>query len=178
MILIILSFIFNLIPPIIFFIFYSALPDLIPASVDLLGNPISYMQKSYFSVIRLPLMGMLLSSLCLIMYLEKLPTEAKKVNKLIWPVAALICSFKTGISSLEILFAPEQTVIYYRISVFVLVVIGIAVLIYGLTKLLKSKQPFFDKNEMGRKKLYLIAGIVFAYAIVVLMPRFLMLNPH
>jgi uncharacterized membrane protein len=146
---------------------------MIPAFVDFAGNPIYYIPKSYISIMRLPLMGILLTAVCYIMYLEKLPDEAKKISKLIWPVAALICSLKTGITSLDILFNQGQAVIRFRAFVIILVLAGIAVLVYGLMKLMKNKLSLIDKNEFSKGKIYLIGGIVCVYVVIVLMTRFL-----
>jgi TRAP-type C4-dicarboxylate transport system permease small subunit len=131
------------------------------------------MHKSYFAIMRLPLMGMLLTGLCFTMYLEKVTEEAKKITRIIWPVAALICSLKTGLTSLEILLEQEQTISNFRLAVFALVLVGVAVLGFGAYKLVKNKLPIFDKDEISRKKMYVIAGILAVYAIIVFLPRFL-----
>jgi uncharacterized membrane protein len=172
-ILLVLSLILNIVPIVIYFINYSNLPDSIPVSVNLLGTPLSYMPKSYFAIMRLPLMGILLNGLCFTMYLEKVTEEAKKITRIIWPVAALICSFKTGLTSLEILLEQEQTISNFRIAVFALILIGIAVLAYGAYKLVKTKVSILGKDEMDKKKMYVIAVILFVYAIIIFLPRFL-----
>ena len=66
--LIALSIIFNIIPMVILPLFYKNIPNSIPAFVDLWGNTVVSMEKSYISIFRLPVMGILLSIICIIMY--------------------------------------------------------------------------------------------------------------
>ena len=174
MVLIILSIIGNLIPMIILPIFYENIPDLIPAFVDFLGNPVVYMEKTYITIFRLPIMGILLSIICIIMYSINLSNETKKLNKIIWSIIAFIGSLKMGITSLEILFYENIDIInYFRMSVLILVVIGILILIYGLIKLYKHKIPFLEyKNLLNKRKLIIIGSLV-VYIIIASMPLYI-----
>jgi len=54
--LIILSIICNVVPMIILPIFYEAIPNNIPAFIDFFGNTLVSMEKSYISILRLPIM--------------------------------------------------------------------------------------------------------------------------
>ena len=169
--LIILSFIFNVIPMVILPLVYKKIPNRIPAFVDLWGNTVASMEKSYLSIFRLPVMGILLSIICIVMYKIKFINENKKLNKMIWQVIAFIGSLKMGITSLEIIFYEKlETIKYFRITVFVLVITGIIILIYGLIKMYKNKITFMEyKNGINKNKI-LITGIMFMYIIIALMP--------
>jgi hypothetical protein len=174
MALIIFSIICNIIPMVILPLFYENIPNNIPAFVDFLGNPIVLMEKSYISIFRLPFMGILLSIICIIMYSINLPNEYKRPNKVIWSVIASIGSLKMGITSLEILFYKDLEIIkYFRISVLILVIIGIIILVYGLIKIYKNNMPFSEyKNGINKNKIK-ITGIIIVYIIIVLMPLYL-----
>jgi uncharacterized membrane protein len=102
--LIILSILCNAIPMVILPIFYEVIPENIPAFIDFFGNTVVSMEKSYISILRLPVMGLLLSIICIVMYKIQLTGENKKLNKIIWSIVAFIGSLKMGITSLEILF--------------------------------------------------------------------------
>ncbi|MDR2485026.1 MAG: hypothetical protein LBD55_06495 [Treponema sp.] len=174
MVLIILSIVYNIVPMVILPLFYKKIPDNIPAFVDLSGNTVVSMEKSYISIIRLPFMGILLSVVCIIMYSMPLNNENKKFNKIIWPVISFIVSLKMGITSLEIIFYENMEIIkYFRISVLILVIIGITILVYGLIKMYKNKIPFMEyKNRIHKNKI-IITGIIIAYIITALMPVYL-----
>jgi uncharacterized membrane protein YidH (DUF202 family) len=79
-----------------------------------------------------------------------------------------------GITSLEIIFYEKmETIKYFRITVFVLVIIGIIILIYGLIKMYRNKITFTEyKNRINENKI-LIIGIIFAYIIIALMPMYI-----
>jgi hypothetical protein len=174
MALIIFSIICNIIPMVILPLFYEIIPNNIPAFIDFLGNPIVSMGKSYISIFRLPFMGILLSIICIIMYAINLPNEYKRANKVIWSVIAFVGSLKMGITSLEILFYKNLEIIkYFRMSVLILVIIGILILVYGLTKIYKNNIPFNEyKNGINKNKIKIV-GIIIIYIIVVLMPFYL-----
>jgi hypothetical protein len=174
MALIIFSIICNIIPMVVLPLFYKNIPNNIPAFIDFLGNPIISMEKSYISIFRLPFMGILLSIICIIMYSINLSNEYKKPNKIIWSVIAFVGSLKMGITSLEILFYRNLEIIkYFRISVLILVIIGIIILVYGLLKIYKNNIPFIEyKNGINRNKIIII-GIIIVYIIIVLMPLYL-----
>ncbi|MDR2480755.1 MAG: hypothetical protein LBD07_00475 [Spirochaetaceae bacterium] len=168
---IVLSIIFNIIPIVVLPLFYTNIPNSIPAFVDLRGSTIVAMEKSYISIFRLPVMGVLLSFICLMMFKADLENEQKKLNKIIWPVIAFIGALKMGITSLEILFYAEMNIItYFRTAVFVLSVIGVVVLLYALVRMYKNKITFTEyKNEIIKNKAMIIA-LVSLYIITALAP--------
>jgi hypothetical protein len=171
MVLIILSIFCNFVPIIILSLFYNNIPNNIPAFVDLMGNPVIYLGKTYLSIFRLPIMGILLSIICIKMYLIKLTEENNKFNKIIWSVVAFIGSLKMGITSLEIIFYENLNVInIFRISVLILVIIGIIILLYGLLKLYKNKITFVDYKIGINNGKIIIFGALLTYIIIALMP--------
>jgi len=173
-ILIILSIICNIVPMVILPIFYGLIPDNVPAFVDFFGNTIISMEKSYISILRLPIMGLLLSIICIIMYKINLSGENGKFNKIIWSIVAFIGSLKMGITSMEILFYENIEIInIFRIIIMVLVIIGIMVLVYGLIKMYKNKIPM-EEYKIGIKSNSIkIIGILCVYIIIVLMPIYI-----
>jgi hypothetical protein len=158
-------------PIIILSIFYKNIPQNIPAFVDLWGNTIVSMEKSYISILRLPVMGILLSIICIIMYLINLPNEKRKINKKIWSIIAFIGSLKMGLTSLEILFYENMDIInYFRIFIFILVISGIIILLYGLLKLYRKKIIFLEyKNGINKNKIIIILLLIL-YILIVIMP--------
>ena len=171
---IILSIIFNIMPMVILPLVYKNIPNSIPAFVDLWGNTVVSMEKSYLSIFRLPVMGSLLSIICIIMYKIKFVNENKKLNKMIWQVIAFIGSLKMRITSLEIIFYERMEIIkYFRITVFVLVITGIIILIYSLIKIYKNKTIFTEYKNGVNKNKKLIMGIMSIYIIIALMPIYI-----
>jgi uncharacterized membrane protein len=139
-VLIILSIVGNIIPIIILPIFYNNIPSQIPAFVDIMGNPVVFMEKTYISIFRLPIMGILLTVICIKMYLIKISEQNINFNKIIWSVIAFIGSLKMGITSLENLFFDNSEITnIFRTSVLILVLIGVIILVYGLIKMYKNK---------------------------------------
>jgi uncharacterized membrane protein len=57
MILLIISVILNIIPIIVLPMFYNNIPDNIPAYVDFMGNTLITVEKTNFTISRLPMMG-------------------------------------------------------------------------------------------------------------------------
>ena len=169
---IILSIVLNIIPTVVLPLLYHVIPDSIPAFVDFLGHPIVLMEKSYLSIFRLPVMGILLSLLCIVMYNIKL--EHKKPNQIIWRTTACITSLKMGITSLEVLFFEKvETVKYFRLAVFGLVIIGIIILLRALIKMYKDKYVFTEYKKDLQKNRMLLSGIIFAYILAALMPFYI-----
>jgi hypothetical protein len=156
-------------------IFYKILPENIPDFVDLLGNPIISMEKSYISILRLSFMGLLLSVICIIMFFIHLSKEKQKLNKTVWSIIAFIGSLKMGLTSSEILFYENANAIkYFRIIIFVLVLIGIGLLLYGgIYKLYKTRVKIEEyKNEINFSNKIIIGIIIFSYIIIALMPMY------
>jgi len=153
---------------------YEIIPDKIPAFVDFWGNTIVSMDKSYFSIFRLPLMGLLLSILCIIMYSLKIPGENNKYNKIIWSIVAFISAIKMGLTSIEVIYYENTDIVnIFRIIVMILVIIGIMFLVFGLIKMYKNKITLIDyKNGITGNKIKII-GIICLYIAVVLMPVYL-----
>ena len=169
---IILSIVLNIIPTVVLPLLYHVIPDSIPAFVDFLGHPIVLMKKSYLSIFRLPVMGILLSMLCIVMYNIKL--EHKKPNQIIWRTIACITSLKMGITSLEVLFFENtETVKYFRLAVFILVIVGIIILLGALIKMYKDKYVFTEYKKDLQKNKILLSGILLAYIITALMPFYI-----
>ena len=173
-VLIVLSLICNIIPMIILPFVYEIIPDKIPAFVDFWGNTIVSMDKSYFSIFRLPLMGLLLSILCIIMYSLKIPGENNKYNKIVWSIVAFISAIKMGLTSIEVIYYENTDIVnIFRIIVMILVIIGIMFLVFGLIKMYKNKITLIDyKNGITGNKIKII-GIICLYIAVVLMPVYL-----
>jgi hypothetical protein len=153
---------------------YENIPNNIPAFVDFFGNTVVSMEKTYISIFRLPIMGLLLSIICLIMYKIKLIGEKEKFNKIIWSVIAIIGALKMGITSMEILFYENIEIInIFRIIILVLVIIGIVVLIYGLLKIYKSKIPINEYKTGFKNNSIKIIGILCIYIIIAFMPIYI-----
>jgi hypothetical protein len=172
--LIVLSIICNVVPIIILPIFYDIIPNNVPAFVDFFGNIIISMEKSYISILRLPIMGLLLSIICIIMYQINLTGENGKFNKILWSVVAIIGALKMGITSMEILFYENMEIInIFRIIIMVLVIIGIAVLVYGLLKIYKNKIPINEYKNGIKSNSIKIIGILCVYIIIVFMPMYI-----
>jgi len=108
------------------------------------------------------------------MYKINLSGKNGKFNKIIWSIVAFIGSLKMGITSMEILFYENIEIVnIFRIIIMVLVIIGIAVLIYGLIKMYKNKIPI-DEYKIGIKNNNIkIIGILCVYIIIVLMPMYI-----
>jgi uncharacterized membrane protein len=171
---IVLSFVFNIIPLVILPVFYQNIPDTVPAFVDLLGNPVVSMGKSYPAIFRLPLMGVLLSIVCLVMYRIKLDGENQKLNQIIWRAAACITALKMEITSLEILFYEKaQALKFLRLAVLAIVITGAAILIYGAVKMYKNKIPFTEYKEGMTKTKIPIALSLVLYILIALMPLYI-----
>ena len=169
---IILSIVLNIIPTVVLPLLYHVIPDSIPAFVDFLGHPIVLMEKSYLSIFRLTVMGILLSMLCIVMYNIKL--EHKKLNQIIWRTIACITSLKMGITSLEVLFFENtETVKYFRLAVFILVIVGIIILLGALIKMYKDKYVFTEYKKDLQKNKILLSGILLVYIITALMPFYI-----
>ncbi|MCZ2129091.1 MAG: DUF1648 domain-containing protein, partial [Bacteroidia bacterium] len=99
--LITLSVIMTIIPFVLLPIFYESIPQQIPAFVDIKGNPTLMMNKSIFSVFRLPLMGIMTQIACFTMYLVKIEYEKEK-NKLLWLSISFLAALKMSFTSLEV----------------------------------------------------------------------------
>jgi len=155
-------------------IFYGIIPDNVPAFVDFFGNTIVSMEKSYISILRLPIMGLLLSIICIIMYKINLSGENGKINKIIWSIVAFIVALKMGITSMEILFFENKKImIIFNLMNILLILNGIMFLIYGLIKIYKNK---ISKNEYkyGVKKSSIkIVGTLCVYIVMVFMPMYI-----
>jgi hypothetical protein len=153
---------------------YDIIPNSVPAFVDIWGNSVISMEKSYIAILRLPFMGLLLSLLCLIMYSLKIYGKNDKFNKIIWSIVALICALKMGIQSMEILFYENiETINIFRTILFILIIIGIIILVYSVLKMNKNKIPYSEyKIEIKNNRIKII-GIICVYIIIVLMPFYI-----
>jgi len=164
----------NFIPIIVLPFAYKSIPDNIPALVDIWGNPVVTIGKSYISIFRLPLMGLLLTALCIVMYTIKISGENGQTNKMMWAIVAFIGALKMGITSLEVLFYENAMAISnFRICIFVLVLTGVIILICGVIKMYKFNLPTAEyKSEIAKNKMKII-GILCSYVIIVLIPLFI-----
>ena len=145
---------------------YKTIPNTIPAFVDIWGNPIVSMEKSYLSIFRLPIMGILLSFICIVMYKIKYDTAHQKPHKMVWQTIAFISSLKMGITSLEpIFYEKTETIQYFRITVFVLVLTGILLLLYSLLRMYKNKISITEYKINIHKNKIVIIGILFLYIV-------------
>ena len=173
-ILIILSIIFNIVPMVILPIFYGIIPDNVPAFVDFFGNTIVSMEKSYISILRLPIMGLLLSIICIIMYKINLSGENGKINKIIWSIVAFIVALKMGITSMEILFFENKKImIIFNLMNILLILNGIMFLIYGLIKIYKNKISINEYKYGVKKSSIKIVGTLCVYIVMVFMPMYI-----
>ena len=171
--LIILSIICNVFPMVILPLLYESIPNSIPAFVDVFGNPVVMMEKTYVSIFRLPLMGLLITILCIVMFLIRLSDEDVKKNKMMWAIVSCIGALKMGITSMEVLFYENiEAVRYFRVGVLILVIIGIIILIYGTIKMYRKGLPYKEYiSGMAKDKIKII-GVLCAYIIVALMPLY------
>ena len=150
---------------------YDSIPNNIPAFLDFFGNTLVSMEKSYISIFRLPLMGLLLSLICIIMYSFKLTGENEKINKMVWSVVALIGALKMGITSLEILFYENAEITkIFRLLILILVLAGVGILIYGLVKMYRNKIQYSEYGVGIKSNRIKIIVILCLYIAVVLMP--------
>jgi hypothetical protein len=108
------------------------------------------------------------------MYKIEFAGENTKFNKIIWSIVAFIGSLKMGITSMEILFYENIEIINIsRAIIWILVIIGISVLIYGLIKINKNKIPINEYKIGIKNNSIKIIGILCVYIILVFMPMFL-----
>jgi uncharacterized membrane protein len=82
MALLIVSFVLNIIPIIVVPMLYTNIPNTISVYVDFMGKVMISVEKTNITIFRLPFMGIIFSTVCLIMYTVKLPALKQKYNKL------------------------------------------------------------------------------------------------
>jgi uncharacterized membrane protein len=172
MVLLIASFVLNLIPIIVLPMVYSNIPDTVPAFVDFTGRAVISIKKTYVTIFRLPLMGIIFSIVCLIMYSVKLSGVKQKYNRIVWSIAAFIGALKMGLTSIEICFSENiELVKYFRITVFILSGIGIFALVYGITKIYKNEIKMAEyRNGVHKTKGIIIGILLLAYILVTIIP--------
>jgi len=175
MILIVLSLLCNLAPLVLLLLWYANIPASIPAFVDLWGNAIMFVDKSYLTVSRLPMMGIILTALCVVMYGIQLPKEKRRFNKIIWAIVAFIASLKMGLTSLEVLFIRSTAAIqYFRIAILILVVAGVIVLGGAAFKLYKNNIQWQEyKSGMSKIRTIIVAALVMVYVAIAAMPSYI-----
>lgn len=172
MALLIVSFVLNFIPIIVLPMVYNSIPDTIPAFVDFTGRAMVSIEKTYFTIFRLPLMGIILSIVCLIMYSAKLSGIKQKYNKILWSIVAIIGALKMGLTSIEVCFSKNiELVKYFRITVFILSGIGILALLYGIIKIYKNKIKMAEySNGINKIKGIIIGILLLAYILITIIP--------
>jgi hypothetical protein len=151
---------------------YNNIPNNIPAYVDFVGNTMIVVEKTNITILRLPLMGMIFSMICLIMYTLKLSDIKQKYNKIIWSIIALIGSLKMGVTSIEVYFYENiEFIKIFRIIVFVLSGIGILILLYSIFKIHKNKVKMVEyKNGLNKTKMIIIGILLLSYIIITIIP--------
>ncbi len=132
---------------------YSSLPIEIPVYVKITGEVVKTTPKSIFTVLRLPVMALILQMVCLVMLvgIDRRPTveaiKNKELNAGFWTIASLLVAIKFGFSSLGLLFGEKIDPRWIQI---VLVTIGIIYIVYlildgmkyaGMENLIKSFSP-------------------------------------
>lgn len=94
MALLIVSFVLNIIPIIVVPMLYTNIPNTISAYVDFMGKVMISVEKTKLQFFVCLFMGIIFSTVCLIMYTVKLPALKQKYNKIIWSILALIGALK------------------------------------------------------------------------------------
>ncbi|MDR2798431.1 MAG: hypothetical protein LBB80_08805 [Treponema sp.] len=172
MTLLIVSIILNIIPIIVLPMLYNNLPNDIPAYVDFLGNVMVSVEKNNLTILRLPLMGIIFSMVCFIMYTVKLPDIKQKYNKIIWSIVAFIGSIKMGVTSIEVcLYENLEYIKIFRILVFVLSGTGIITLLYDVIKIYKNKVKVVQyKNGLNKMKIIIVGILLLVYVLITIIP--------
>jgi uncharacterized membrane protein len=124
-ILITISVIITVIPFVLLSIYYDRLPDQIAVFVDINGSPTMLMDKSIFSVFRLPVMGVITQIICFTMYWIKLDYEREK-NQRLWLSVSVLAALKMSLTSIEVLIYTKQD-LFNLIRIIVLIVIFLAI---------------------------------------------------
>lgn len=170
--LITLSVILTIIPFVLLPIFYESIPQQIPAFVDIKGNPTLTMNKSIFSVFRLPLMGIMTQIACFTMYLVKIEYEKEK-NKLLWLSISFLAALKMSFTSMEVLiYGNSEMLNVFRTIVLIVVCIAvIGIVFYGYSLYKKYNKQFIQylsKVSKLQKTLLLLSLI--GYVLLTLFP--------
>lgn len=159
--LITLSVILTISPFILLPILYDSIPQQVPAFVDIKGNPTLMMNKSIFSVFRLPLMGIMTQIACYTMYSVKLECE-KENNQLLWISVSFLAALKMSFTSMEVLIYNNSEMLnVFRIIVLIVVCIAVVgIVFYGYSLYKKYNKQFikyFSKISKLQKSLLFLS---------------------
>lgn len=142
-ILIILSVIITISPFVLLPVFYDSIPQQVPVFVDMKGNPTLMTDKSYFSVFRLPLMGIMTQVICFTMFSVKLKYGRQK-NQLLWLSVSFLATLKMSITSMEVLiYENPETLNLLRTIVWVAICIAVVSIVFNVYSLYKNYNKKF-----------------------------------
>lgn len=170
--LITLTVILTIIPFVLLPIFYDSIPQQVPAFVDIKGNPTLMMNKSFFSVFRLPFMGIMTQIVCFTMYSVKLEYEKEK-NQLLWISVSFLAALKMSLTSMEVLIYDNSEILnIFRTIVLIVVCIAVVgIVFYGYLLYKKYNKQFieyFSKVSKLQKMLLFVSLI--GYVLLTLFP--------
>ncbi|MGI1659447.1 MAG: hypothetical protein ACRKFN_10755 [Desulfitobacterium sp.] len=157
---------------------YDLIPAQVPLFVDLAGNPTVMASKSLLSVFRLPTMGLMIQVICIAMFSLKFSNKLQaKTNSIIWLGISLIGALKMSLTSMEVLiFGNEYLLNAFRIFIWITVLAGVALLLYGSFVLYKEQGNEFLKKyqKVINKWQYIAISIALVvYIIMVFIPKLL-----
>ena len=170
--LITLSVILTIIPFVLLPIFYDSIPQQIPAFVDIKGNPTLMMNKSIFSVFRLPLMGIMTQIACFTMYSVKLEYEKEK-NKLLWLSISFLAALKMSFTSMEVqIYGNSEMLNVFRAIVLIVVCIAvIGIVFYGYSLYKKYNKQFIQYlSKVSKLEKTLLLLSLIGYVLLTLFP--------
>lgn len=167
-----LTVILTIIPFVLLPIFYDSIPQQVPAFVDIKGNPTLTMNKSAFSVFRLPFMAIMTQIACFTMYSVKLEYEKEK-NQLLWLSVSFLAALKMSLTSMEVLIYDnsEMLNIFRTIVLIVVCIAVVGIVVYGYSLYKKYNKQFiqyFSKVSKLQKTLLFISLI--GYVLLTLFP--------
>ncbi|MCR6641884.1 MAG: DUF1648 domain-containing protein [Sporocytophaga sp.] len=171
-ILISISLIITGIPFVLLSIYYDCLPDQIAVFVDINGSPTMLMDKSIFSVFRLPVMGVMTQIICFTMYRIKLEYEREK-NQRLWLSVSVLAALKMSLTSIEVLIYTKQDLFnLIRITVLIVIFLAIVSIAFNLYSIYnrynKHFMEYFSKVQPSHKIL-LFLSFTF-YLLLVIFP--------
>jgi uncharacterized membrane protein len=160
-------------PFVVLSIWFDAIPDTIPAFVDLFGRPVRVMSTSIVSVFRLPLMGLLFLAVCLTMRSVHFDDEKlDRLNRYLWNGAIVFGALKMSITSLEVLVADASILSSMRAAVFAIVILAVITVLYSLFSMLKydTDAVLAQARNCGNPKLVAVGTCLALYALLALYP--------
>lgn len=168
----ILSVIITISPFVLLPVFYDNIPQEVAIFVDMKGNPILMMDKSFFSVFRLPLMGIMTQIICFTMFSVKLEYERER-NQTLWLTVSFLAALKMSLTSMEVLIYDNVEMLNI-VRAIILIVVCIAVVsivfnVYSLYKRYNKKFiQYLSKVSTSHKTLLFLSFT--GYLFLVLFP--------